>query len=140
MPVFYHKNKTFFILYFIKNPLTKYKCYNIQKSLPIKQILISADRLTVDSFESYFNYLQKNKSFYVAYLGISTNGNITTDLMNTFIHTVNIAKSEYVHYMMIFLMAGLKSIAYNWLTDGCKTSSHTLAQIAFKPYQSLLDR
>ena len=53
--------------------------------------------------------------------------------------TVNIAKSEHIHYMMIFLMAGLKSIAYNWLTDGCKTSSHTLAQIAFKQYQSLLD-
>lgn len=70
---------------------------------------------------------------------ISTNGNITTDLMNTFIHTVNIARSEHIHYMMIFLMAGLKSIAYNWLTDGCKTSSHTLAQIAFKQYQSLLD-
>ena len=52
--------------------------------------------------------------------------------------------SFYAHYedindMMIFLMAGLKSIAYNWLTDGCKTSSHTLAQIAFKQYQSLLD-
>ena len=105
----------------------------------MNQMLISADRLTVDSFESYFNYLQNNKSFYVAYLDISTNGNITTDLMNTFIHTVNIAKSEHIHYMMIFLMAGLKSIAYNWLTDGCKTSSHTLAQIAFKQYQSLLD-
>lgn len=111
----------------------------LEKSLPIKQMLISADRLTVDSFESYFNYLQNNKSFYVAYLDISTNGNITTDLMNTFIHTVNIAKSEHIHYLMIFLMAGLKSIAYNWLTDGCKTSSHTLAQIAFKQYQSLLD-
>lgn len=74
------------------------------------------------------------KKVYVAYLSTATNGNVTNDLMNAFIHTINIAKSDHIHYMMIFLMAGLKSIVYNWLTDGCKTSSHTLAQIAFKQY------
>lgn len=79
----------------------------LEKSLPIKQMLISADRLTVDSFESYFNYLQNNKSFYVAYLGISTNGTITTDLMNTFIHTVNIAKSEYIQSLTPISNGGL---------------------------------
>ena len=109
----------------------------IEKSIPIKEILISTDCLTIDSFESYFNYLKNNKSFYIAYLGSSNNGSITTNLMNTFIQTINIDKSENVHYMMIFLMAGLKAIAYNWLMDGCKTSSRKLAQIAFKQYQSL---
>lgn len=111
----------------------------LEKSLPIRQMLISADQLTVDSFEAYFDYLKTNKSFYVAYLSTSTRGNVTNDLMNTFIHTINISNSDHIHYTMIFLMAGLKSIAYNWLADGCKTSSHTLAHIAFKQYQSLLE-
>ncbi len=111
----------------------------LEKSIPIKRMLISSEQLTVGSFESYFHYLKSNQSFYTAYLGTSGNENMRSDFMNAFIRTSRIFESDHIHYVMLFFMAGLKSMAYNWLTDGCRTPSHLLAQIAFNQYQSLLD-
>lgn len=108
------------------------------KSTQIQKMLISDEPLTIESFQEYFEFLKNNKTFYIAYLGTANNGTTAKHLMKTFIHKTKSTTPDHLQYQMIFLMAGIKSVAYNWLLDGCKTSSRVLAEMIHAQYQQLL--
>ncbi len=108
-----------------------------EKGKQIQTLLISNDMLSVCSFEQYFCFLKENRGFYIAYLTASNRGNITNDLMDTFLCTQNIPPTDRVHYQMLFFMAGLKAIAHNWLLDDCKVSIQMISEIAYSQYKAL---
>ena len=110
-----------------------------EKGEQIQKILISHERLTIESFEEYFTFLKQNRGFYSAYLGMPAASSIADDLMDAFIHTRNVPKTERMRYQMVFLMAGIRAVAYTWLTQGCGTPVKALAQIVYKQYSDTLD-
>lgn len=110
-----------------------------EKGAQIQKLLISRERLTVDSFESYFAFLQENKVFYLAYLATTQNGNVANRLMERFIDVQGKPETDEVRYAMVFFMAGIRATAYRWLAHDCRTPMHVLAQMAYAQYQSLMD-
>lgn len=108
-----------------------------EKGTQIQKLLIPNGLLSVHSFEQYFYFLKENRGFYLAYLTASSGGNITSRLMDTFLHTQNIPSSDRVRYQMLFFMAGLKSIAHNWLLNDCQVPIRLLAEIAYDQYGAL---
>lgn len=110
-----------------------------EKGAQIQKILISHERLTIESFEAYFMFLKQNRGFYSAYLETPVASSVAGDLMDTFIHTRNVPKSERTQYQMVFLMAGIRAVAYAWLMQGCETPVNVLAQIVYEQYSDTLD-
>ena len=110
-----------------------------EKGVQIQRLLISEDGLSIRSFEQYFCFLKENRGFYTAYLTASGSRNMTSHLMDTFLHTQNIPPSDRVRYQMLFFMAGLKSIAHNWLLDDCRVPIQSLAEIAYDQYCALFE-
>lgn len=108
-----------------------------EKGAQIQKLLIPDHPISIHSFELYFAFLQKNRTFYIAYLASSISSNITNDLMDTFLRSRNILGSDTIRYQMLFFMAGIKSIALHWLQDDCRVTIPIVAQIAYDQYTSL---
>lgn len=74
-----------------------------EKGVQIQRLLISEDGLSIRSFEQYFCFLKENRGFYTAYLTASGSRNMTSHLMDTFLHTQNIPPSDRVIYIILIV-------------------------------------
>lgn len=100
--------------------------------------MLVTDHLSLkDAFTKYFYYLKDHSDFYKAYL-ISHESRIFKKQHYESLYNLysklpqNKNKTErIVKYNMVFLGAGIKSIAYKWLNDGCIETPEEMAELLY---------
>lgn len=112
-----------------------------EKAEQIQAILMREAVPTAGIFETYFDYLKDNRSFYMAYFSSGENA-YSQSLMDAYFreHQTDYQDSgmdaESVKYLMTFFSAGLKAVAYRWLKGGCKETSFAMAAFIHRTYFS----
>lgn len=109
-----------------------------EKAKSIRDILISEAIPSGRTLEKYFEYLQENRSFYIAYFSSGDNSHIAKPLMDAYFkqnrnyHEQTGLSGESLKYLMSFFASGLKAVACDWLTGGCRESPAQMASLVQK--------
>lgn len=110
-----------------------------EKSAPISSILTASKELSQDDFANYLNYVKENKCFYIAYFQYNGNANISQSTMNQYLTNNDLNDSAHLKYHMLFFMAGLKAVVYEWLSQNCPETIEQLSQVLLKQYRSFIN-
>lgn len=112
---------------------------NLSKSM---MKIFSPDKIWDENvFKEMFEFLLKNKDFYVAYLSTNEQMFMEKNDFTTFIKTIKthgiadkFDPNEKI-YHMAFFAGGIKAMSKSWLNTGCKESPSQMAKILTNEYK-----
>ena len=107
-----------------------------EKSAYIALIFASEDKISGESFKLYLNYIHDNRLFYKAYFETESNSQLSQELMNKYLKANGIRESYRVQFNMVFFMAGIRAVVYDWLASGEKESVVELAGLLYEQYEN----
>ena len=106
----------------------------------IINILIKDRSSLKNTFTRYFYYLKEHADFYKAFFNSPENRLITNqtydvifNLYPELVHIPNKTERE-IKYHMLFIGAGIKSIAHKWILDGCIETPEQMSDILLHEY------
>lgn len=108
----------------------------LEKSAYIALIFASEDTITEESFKLYLNYIQENNLFYKAYFETENNSQLSRKIMEQYLKTNGLKESCRLKFNMVFFMAGIRAVVYDWLAGGQKESAEELAGLLFEKYEN----
>ena len=108
----------------------------LEKSAYIALIFASEDTITEESFKLYLNYIQENNLFYKAYFETENNSQLSRAIMEQYLKTNGLKENCRLKFNMVFFMAGIRAVVYDWLAGGQKESAEELAGLLFEKYEN----
>ena len=108
----------------------------LEKSAYIALIFASEDTITEESFKLYLNYIQENNLFYKAYFETENNSRLSRKIIEQYLKTNGLKESYRLKFNMVFFMAGIRAVVYDWLAGGQKESAEELAGLLFEKYEN----
>lgn len=107
----------------------------IEKSSYISSLFTSSQPMTLESFVKYLSYVKENSSFYIAYFQSENNPHISRTLIDQYLSSNHLEETRSLHYNMLFFMAGIKAIVYEWLIHDAQDSVEVMAEILYQHYE-----
>lgn len=102
----------------------------MEKAERIRSIMTAYAVPTQRSLEQYFEYLQDNRIFYLAFFRAGDRSYISRPLMESYLEEyADTSRHESIQYQMDFFAAGLKAVAFRWLKSGCVQSPTEMAML-----------
>lgn len=105
-----------------------------EKSSYISTILTTPNPLSINDFIKYLSYVKANKNFYTAYFKCENNSYISQHMMDQYLSINRMDNTPLLRYHMLFFMAGLKAIVYDWLNKNCPESVEQMSQVLMEQY------
>lgn len=105
-----------------------------EKSSRIADILARSNPLTIDDFINYVSYIKANKNFYIAFFQCENNLDISQSIMAQYLSVNQMSTTPVLKYHMLFFMAGLKAVVFEWLKKDCPESIGQIAQVLMGQY------
>ncbi len=105
-----------------------------EKSYHISTILAKPNPLTNNDFINYLSYIKENKNFYIAYFKCENNLHISQHIMQQYITVNQRSITPELRYYMLFFMAGLKAVVFDWLSGNCVEPIEQISEILMEQY------
>lgn len=105
-----------------------------EKSLYIQTLLTAPKALSQDDFIKYLIYIKENKNFYIAYFRCETSSNLSHSMMDQYLSANGKKNTPAMKYQMLFFMAGLKAVVFDWLSQNCPESIERLSKVLLNHY------
>ena len=105
-----------------------------EKSTYIGTILTTPNPLSINDFIKYLSYVKANKNFYTAYFKCENISHISKHMMEQYISINQMNNTPLLRYHMLFFMAGLKAIVFDWLNKNCPESVEQMSQVLMEQY------
>lgn len=107
-----------------------------EKSAYIVSIFVEADTITEESFRLYLNYIQENRLFYKAYFETENNALVSQKIMRQYLKANGLKESYRLKFNMVFFMAGIRAVVYDWIAGGQRESVEELAGLLFEQHEN----
>ena len=110
-----------------------------EKSTYIGTILTTPNTLSINDFIKYVSYVKANRNFYIAYFKCENNLYISQHMMEQYLSINRINNTPALRYHMLFFMAGLKTIIFDWLNKNCPESIEQISQVLMEQYSLFIN-